>query len=417
MLEVGGLPTWSARESTRSNFHGWGEIAMKSGVRVVKREDREAASNSVVVDDTTMVQRSTPESIVKDWITASRERRRNQAANCLQEIRRWDKNRIVALGQSAAMVVLSFLILMSFARGSASAKPLAKNTANDSTFHSPLVEDHFVTVESLRVHYIDTGRGPTVLMIHGNAGSVEDFEFKALPLLSAEYRVFAIDRPGHGSSDRPAGKTATLEFQAELLHRTISSLGIVQPILVGHSWGASLALAYTLRYPGEVSAMVLLAPAAYPDNGGNGLLRTAVRAPLIGDLGLYLGKAIVGRRLLRRGLAQAFYPQPPSDRYVKMVSSLWLGRKQVKAYLEDEACLNDSLRNISKRYSEIEIPVVIVTGDKDKIVSPDENARALHAAIPQSRLLEIKDAGHEIPQTHPESIETALRLISFSSAS
>jgi len=118
--------------------------------------------------------------------------------------------------------------------------------------------------------------------------------------------------------------------------------------------------------------MVLLAPAAYPDNGGNGLLRTAVRVPLIGDLGLYLGKAIVGRRLLRRGLAQAFYPQPPSDRYVKMVSSLWLGRKQVKAYLEDEACLNDSLRNISKRYSEIEIPVVIVSGDKDKIVSPDE---------------------------------------------
>ena len=289
MLEVGGLPTWSARESTRSNFHGWGEIAMKSGIRVVKREDREAASNSVVVDDTTMVQRSTPESIVKDWITASRERRRNQAANCLQEIRRWDKTRIVALGQSAAMVVLSFLILMSFARGSASAKPSAKNTANDSTFLSPLVEDHFVTVESLRVHYIDTGRGPTVLMIHGNAGSVEDFEFKALPLLSAEYRVFAIDRPGHGSSDRPAGKTATLEFQAELFHRTILSLGIVQPILVGHSWGASLALAYTLRYPGEVSAMVLLAPAAYPDNGGNGLLRTAVRAPLIGDLGLFLG--------------------------------------------------------------------------------------------------------------------------------
>ena len=141
---------------------------MKSGVRVVKREDREAASKSVVVDDTTMVQRSTPESIVKDWITASRERRRNQAANCFQEIRRWDKTRIVALRQSAAMVVLSFLILMSFARGSASAKPLAKNTANDSTFHSPLVEDHFVTLESLRVHYIDTGRGPTVLMIHGN---------------------------------------------------------------------------------------------------------------------------------------------------------------------------------------------------------------------------------------------------------
>ena len=64
---------------------------MKSGIRVVKREDREAAGNSVVANDTTMVARRTPESIVKGWITASREGRRNQAANFLQEIGRWDK--------------------------------------------------------------------------------------------------------------------------------------------------------------------------------------------------------------------------------------------------------------------------------------------------------------------------------------
>ena len=215
---------------------------MKCRVRVVKREDREAVENSPRADNITRDERSTPESVVKSWITAARERRRSQAENCLQQIRRWDKN-IVTLGQSAAMVVLSFLILMSFACGSASATPQTKHAAKDSAFHSPRVEDHFAIVEGLRVHYIDTGRGPTVLMIHGNAGSVEDFEFKALPLLTAAYRVVAVDRPGHGSSDRPAGKTATLEFQAELLHQTISSLGIVQPIVVGHSWGASLALA------------------------------------------------------------------------------------------------------------------------------------------------------------------------------
>jgi pimeloyl-ACP methyl ester carboxylesterase len=68
---------------------------------------------------------------------------------------------------------------------------------------------------------------------------------------------------------------------------------------------------------------------------------------------------------------------------------------------------------MSKRYPEINIPIVIVTGDKDKIVSRDQNAYALHAAIPTSRLIEIKDTGHEIPQTRPESIDSALRLISL----
>ena len=102
---VGGLQLGVRGSPLAQTFVVGGEIAMKSGVRVVKREDREAARNPVVVDETTMVQRSTPEGIVKDWITASRERRRNQAANCLQEIRRWDKNRIVTLGQSAAMVI------------------------------------------------------------------------------------------------------------------------------------------------------------------------------------------------------------------------------------------------------------------------------------------------------------------------
>jgi pimeloyl-ACP methyl ester carboxylesterase len=79
--------------------------------------------------------------------------------------------------------------------------------------------------------------------------------------------------------------------------------------------------------------------------------------------------------------------------------------------------LNDSLKKMSKRYSEINIPVVIVTGDQDKIVSPKENAYRLQAALSQSRLIELKETGHEIPQTHPESVYAALTLISLSLAS
>ena len=324
------------------------------------------------------------------------------------------ERRIIENRPAATFVI--FLILTTWVQGvEITARSIEHKVPNDSPLLPRPVTDHFMTVDGLRVHYIETGSGPTVVMIHGNAGSVEDFEFGATALLASDYRVVAIDRPGHGGSDRPAGKV-TVETQAKLLHRTLSQLGIHEPMLVGHSWGASLALAYAVQYPGEVSAIVLLAPAAYPDAGGNRLLGATSKIPLIGDLSFVVGGWTIGHHMLRAGLARAFYPQSPSDRYVKLADSLWLRRKQMKAYVEDETSLNDSLRKMCKRYQEIKIPVVIVTGDKDQIVSPYQNARPLHAAIPNSQLIELKDTGHEIPQTNPESIDTALSMITHSCA-
>ena len=313
--------------------------------------------------------------------------------------------------------VLSALILTVYFCGTnsgAAGQSIVESSARYSALHSLPVKARLVTVEDLRVHYIEAGTGRTVVMIHGNAGNVEDFEFGTIQLLSPNYRVVAIDRPGHGSSDRPTGRVVTIEYQAQLLHETLSTLGISKPILVGHSWGAALALAYALNYPDDVSGMVLLAPAAYPDNGESRFLRFAARTPLIGDLSLVLGKPFLGRHILKQALAQAFYPQTVPNSYLKTACALWLGRRQVKAYIEDESALNNSLKRMSERYSKIRVPVVIVTGDKDKIVSANENAYRLHSVVPGSQLIELKDTGHEIPQTHPESIYSALSLISQS---
>jgi pimeloyl-ACP methyl ester carboxylesterase len=277
-------------------------------------------------------------------------------------------------------------------------------------------QEHFVTVEGVRVHYIEAGSGPTLVMIHGNAGGVEDFALGAIELLCSNYRIIAVDRAGHGKSERPSGKTPTVEYQADLLHQTLAHLGITEPVLVGHSWGASLALAYALKYEREVSGLVLLAPAAYPDKGANKILRVAITPPLIGDAELMIGKLLFGRHVLTHELARAFYPEPVPKDYLKMAASSWLTRQHLKSYLEDEWSLNASLKKLSKRYSEIHVPVVIVTGDKDKVVSPRENAHRLKAAISQAQLIEIRGGGHEIPQTHPETLNQAMRLVSTSAA-
>jgi pimeloyl-ACP methyl ester carboxylesterase len=274
------------------------------------------------------------------------------------------------------------------------------------------LEDGFVEVEQTRLHFVEGGAGSrAVVLLHGNAGSVEDFEYGVSETLSRDFRVVAFDRPGHGQSARPGGKAAPVEYQARMLHETLLRLGVSNPILVGHSWGASLALCYALTYPRETAGLVLLAPAAYPDSDTNPLMKALIKTPLVGNLALTFGKTSVGAGQLRRELERAFYPQPVPKNYLKAATSTWLGRKQLRAYLEDEWSLNESLRRMSKHYGELRMPVVIVTGDSDRVVSPKENAYRLREAIPRARLVELKGTGHEIPLTRPESVYAALRLI------
>lgn len=284
-------------------------------------------------------------------------------------------------------------------------------TNNNSFVHPPKLKENFITVGSVSVRYVESGSGPNVVMIHGNAGSVEDFEFGAFDILSSNYHVIAVDRPGHGRSERPKRKAASVEYQARLLHEVLSSIGVTQPVLIGHSWGAALALSYALQYPGEVSGLILIAPTIYADAGESRWLNTLTKPPILGDCMLLAGKSIVGKHLLKTALERAFYPQPLPHGYFELVAASWLGRKQLKAYLEDESSLNASLRSLSGRYSEIHTPVVIVTGDQDKIVTAKNNAYKLKDAIANSRLIKLQATGHEIPQTHPESIYSALVLM------
>src|SRR5436190_21453732 len=64
-------------------------------------------------------------------------------------------------------------------------------------------QESYVTIEKTRVRYVEEGTGPAVVLIHGNAGSVDDFDFKNFEVLCRAHRLIAIDRPGHGKSDGP----------------------------------------------------------------------------------------------------------------------------------------------------------------------------------------------------------------------
>ncbi len=273
----------------------------------------------------------------------------------------------------------------------------------------------FVIAGNITLHYVDSGNGRLVVMIHGNAGDLKDFDFGALALLAPKYRVLAFDLPGHGLSKMPGDAKGTIQEQAVTLHQALAALRVSNPILVGHSWGGAIALAYSLLYPHETSALVLLAPAAFADHHHDAPLGFLLRVPLLSDVCLAVFKPILGRKLLKSGLKEAFSPDPVPEEYLKAVAAVWLDRKHLKAFIKHDAMMNSSLLELSPRYPRIQVRVIIVTGDSDLTASARQNAFDLHHAIASSELVVIPNAGHQIPAMHPEAVRQAVDMAAFDS--
>ena len=280
---------------------------------------------------------------------------------------------------------------------------------------APDVAERFVIAGHNKLHYVESGSGRPVVMIHGNAGDLRDFEFGTFALLARNYHAIAFDLPGHGLSKMPGKAKGTIHEQAVILHQAITTLGIKEPILVGHSWGGAIALAYALLYPRETSALVLLAPAAYSDHHRDAPAAFLLQIPLLSDLCITMLKPILGRRLLRKSLKEAFSPDPVPDDYFKAAAAVWLDRKRLKAFIKEDLMIGSSLQKLSGQYQKIHAPVIIVTGDSDLAVSPQQNAFNLHKAIANSELLVIPHAGHQIPETHPEAVLRAVDMAAFDS--
>lgn len=226
--------------------------------------------------------------------------------------------------------------------------------------------------------------------------------------LSSRYCAFAFDRPGHGHSDRPNHRDLTVAVQAQMLHAALDELNVEEPILVGHSWGAALALTYALEFHDDVAGLVLLAPAVYESDDGISFLTKLPAWPLIGDLVNLLFTPLLGTWIVREDLQKAFSPDPVPKHYLRDVLTEWTRPNKVKWYSVDDALLNSSLPKFTPRYSEIRVPVAIVTGDSDLIVPANENAHRLYEALLHAELIVLEKTGHQIPFTRPDAVVEAI---------
>ncbi len=262
----------------------------------------------------------------------------------------------------------------------------------------------FISVSGTQLHYIERGSGPTVLLLHGNQVTAKDFELSGLfDQLAKNCHVIAFDRPGFGYSERPRGTVWSAFAQAALIHKAMRQLGLERPVVVGHSLGAMVALAYALEYPDDTAALLLLGGYYFPSLRADSALTFPTALPGIGDVLRYTISPLIGRLIGPAFAKRVFSPAAVAPQF-KDQAGLALRPSQVGATAADANLMGPDAAKLASRYPSLIMPVTIMAGSDDKIVNVEKQAERLHATLPQSKLELLDGAGHMLHYRHPDKI-------------
>ncbi|MGO4476262.1 alpha/beta fold hydrolase [Massilia sp. 2TAF26] len=273
-------------------------------------------------------------------------------------------------------------------------------------------QGRFVKVDGVRLHYIERGEGPVLVLLHGNGVMANDFEHSGLLDRAAEhYRVIAFDRPGFGYSERPRSKVWTPQAQARLLHHALQELDVESAIVLGHSWGTMVALSMALEAPDFVRGLVLLSGYYYPSLRLDAPLMSGPAIPVVGDLMRFTILPLMTRMLWRPLIKKTFAPMPVADSFRRLPPWMALRPSQLRASAAESALMVPAAMSLAKRYPELKVPALILAGTQDQIVDFGHNSERLSERVPDSELQLQPGVGHMTHYAHPDQVMAAVDSI------
>lgn len=270
----------------------------------------------------------------------------------------------------------------------------------------------FITVDGVKLHYLERGQGPALVLLHGNGVDATDWEHSGLLDAAAErYRVIAFDRPGFGYSERPRSTVWTPDQQARLLHHALQELKVGSAIVVGHSWGTLVALSLGLQVPDLVRGLVLVSGYYYPSLRLDVMVGAPPAVPLVGDILRYTVAPLAGRLIWPAAVGRAFAPMPVAERFREL--SPWMGLRpaQLRANAADASLMVPATMSLARRYGQLKVPVQILSGTQDGVCDCAHNAERLHAALRHSELSVTPGVGHMLHYAEPGKVLGAIDAI------
>lgn len=275
----------------------------------------------------------------------------------------------------------------------------------------------FIEVDGTRIHLRIEGEGPDLVLIHGANGSIRDFTFELMGRLTDRYRVIMVDRPGLGWSGRANGpykgvwrsQAEAPAVQARLMQKAVDQVGVTRPIVLGHSYGGAVALAWAIDRPEDTAAVVLLGAVSNPWPGSLGPLYQINSTRIGSALVIPLISAFAPMARIEDTVAAIFEPQPTPDGYLDHFGpELTLRRTTLRANAQQVNSLRPHVVEMATQYPDLTLPVEILHGTDDTIVPLRVHSEPLAQLLPNATLTRMEGVGHMPHHADPDAVEAAI---------
>jgi pimeloyl-ACP methyl ester carboxylesterase len=266
-------------------------------------------------------------------------------------------------------------------------------------------DGELIEVDGEKLHVVDRGSGPAIVMIHGLGGQLRNFGRPMVDDLARDYRTVLVDRPGSGYSTRAPGGSARLRVQAEAIAELIRILKLDRPLIVGHSLGGALALSIALNHPDAVGGLALIAPLTQVQSIEDVppvfkplvIRSSAVRRTVAWTLATPMGMARA-----EKALTEVFAPEPvPADFGTEGGGLLAMRPNNFYATSTDLVDLEGELEGMVERYPTLNLPVSILYAPGDNLLDSGLHGERTAREIPGAEI-ELVEGGHMLPFTRPD---------------
>jgi 4,5:9,10-diseco-3-hydroxy-5,9,17-trioxoandrosta-1(10),2-diene-4-oate hydrolase len=268
------------------------------------------------------------------------------------------------------------------------------------------IEEGFVLVGGLKIHYQRAGVGRPLLLLHGLVGSAKNWR-QNINFLSRDSRVYAVDLFNMGESERVPGLDAGLEATADRVAACMDALGLEEADIAGHSHGGAVAMMLAARHPYRVRRLILFAPANPFCDLGRQLIRF-YQTPF----GIWLARHIpsLPGRLKATALSR-MYGDPSrvgKDTLEGYTDGLCVPGtvdhvlEIVRRWSVDMGVLRSALSDVAAK------PTLLIWGDRDRAVGL-QSGRQLQQTLTRSTLLVIPGVGHIPFEEMPDVCNRAMR--------
>jgi pimeloyl-ACP methyl ester carboxylesterase len=261
------------------------------------------------------------------------------------------------------------------------------------------VKDKYVTVDGLKLRYIEEGEGPTVLLLHGaSLGSSADVFIRNLtPLAHAGFRAIAFDQPGFGLSD--VGSDLSAAYRRDSIPKFMDALGLKQAALVGHSQAGNPAVQLALKEPARYSHIVVLGTgsllpplgAAGEDGGAAAQQRLerrmAAAEPTIEDTRKLLEANLFHHDLITPEELALRHSRSTGKNFAAFVA---------RAEAAEAAPPKEPKTPLWQRLVELQMPLLLIFGRNDR-ANAAKRAIMLKEAYPQLAIHIADDCKHLVP--------------------